>query len=69
MEVIVCFSGRRTAEPRRLPKKSHELLLARGSDAAEAAARPVSPSDLVTVLGVARLNQHNLMLGVHACHT
>ena len=43
-------------------QESLELLLARESDVAEA-------SDLVTALGVARLNQHNLMVGVHACHT
>jgi len=43
-------------------KKSHELLLARKSDGAEA-------GDLLGVLRVARLNQHNLVAGVHACHT
>ena len=56
MEVIVCLFGPDVTQ------KSHELLLARESDAAEA-------SDLVTALGVARLNQHNLMVCVHACHT
>ena len=43
-------------------EKSLELLLARKSDGAEA-------GDLLGVLRVARLNQHNLVAGVHAFHT
>jgi hypothetical protein len=56
MEVNVCLFGSEVTQ------KSHKLQLARESDAAEA-------GDLVTALGVARLNQHNSMLSVHACHT
>ena len=43
-------------------EKSHELLLARKSNGAEG-------GDLLSVLQVARLNQHNLVAFVHACHT